>query len=93
LATRRSATARGAEHQRRQTFRRQSHQAATCRVDSHEIDSHDDRSHLLGSPIQRTVAFHADDDRQMGRFRQGDVDDAVGDAAPVQFGGRIKGTS
>ena len=64
------------------------HQPAASRVHRQEVVSHDEGAERLGVAHERAVAFHADDavhDREIGRSREGDIDDAVVDAAPMEF--------
>src|SRR5262249_2485866 len=72
----------------RDLFRVELHQATARSVHCHEVGAHDQDAHLLCGAIERTIAFHADDavhDGQVRRARQGNVHDAIVDAAPVQL--------
>ena len=50
--------------------------------------AHDQGTERPSIAFERAIAFHADDaidNGELRRARQGDVDDAVVDAAPVEF--------
>ena len=77
-----------AENEVADLFRIELHQSTAGRIDGEKIVAHDDDAHRFRGAVERAVAFHGDDaidDGEIRRARESDIDDAVVNAAPVQF--------